>query len=163
MGINVRRVAPGSGILAPATFPVILLSVAALLTLPRAAEAATYTVCPTACDYTSPDTAVNDPVIVDGDTIDIHWINVDGESKQSDEWAESRAFTVLIEAIVSGGERTAAAIAINGGSDNTPLKLPLSEEGNDWRVTFTTGGSETVVNGRDINLPGLSLALLELA
>ncbi|MGD9265491.1 MAG: choice-of-anchor Q domain-containing protein, partial [Lysobacterales bacterium] len=35
------------------------------------AGAATYTVCPVACDYSSPDAAVNDPAIVDGDIIDI--------------------------------------------------------------------------------------------
>jgi glycogen operon protein len=98
----------------------------------------------------------------DGSTIGIHWINVNGEAKQSEEWAGSRAFTVLIEENLPGGERHAAAIVINGSIDEAQLKLPVSEKENDWRLTFASGESDALIDGLDINMPGLSLALLEL-
>jgi glycogen operon protein len=98
----------------------------------------------------------------DGSTIGIHWINVDGESKQSDEWAWSRAFTVLIEEFPPEEDRKAVAIVINGDTEDQQLKLPDSEAPNPWKVTYSTGGDDGIsIDGVDVNLPGLSLALLE--
>jgi len=51
----------------------VLLSTSLLLVLPQVAAAADYSVCklPAICDFQSPEAAVNDPAIVDGDTIDV--------------------------------------------------------------------------------------------
>jgi predicted outer membrane repeat protein len=51
----------------------LLLTATLLLAGPQTAQAEIYTVCPlpAICDYQSPEVAVNDPVVVAGDTIDI--------------------------------------------------------------------------------------------
>ncbi len=70
---NCRLVVTGSRyrLFATITIPV-LLAACLLFAMPQLALAqGTFTVCPSGCDYTSPDTAVNDAARVDGDTIDI--------------------------------------------------------------------------------------------
>ncbi len=95
-------------------------------------------------------------------TIDIHWINSQGESKRSEEWAGSRAFTVLIEEVVTDGDHDAVAIVINGRDKDAELKLPLFGATTRWRVTYASSGDQSaVVSGPSVNLPALSIALLE--
>ncbi|MEJ2298506.1 MAG: glycogen debranching protein GlgX [Woeseiaceae bacterium] len=59
------------------------------------------------------------------------WFNRAGEAKRSEEWADSRAFTVLVE---RGEQR--AAIVINGHEFAVDVILP--DITSSWRVAFST-------------------------
>ncbi len=95
-------------------------------------------------------------------TIDIHWLNSDGDSKQSEEWAGSRAFTVLIEESAPGGNHDAVAIVINGRDEDAELKLPLFGATTEWRIAFASCADDSAaISGPELSLPALSIALLE--
>ena len=59
------------------------------------------------------------------------WFNSAGEAKRSEEWADSRAFTVLVER----GDRR-AAIVINGHERAVDVILP--DVPGSWRIAFST-------------------------
>ncbi|MBT8101581.1 MAG: glycogen debranching protein GlgX, partial [Gammaproteobacteria bacterium] len=61
-----------------------------------------------------------------GSTIDIRWINREGETKRSDEWAVSHAFSVVIEEKRAADPASRVAVLINRHRDQTVLYLPLS-------------------------------------
>ena len=67
----------------------------------------------------------------DDDGVRFEWINLSGEEKRADEWADSRAFMVLI---AEAGK--SAAIVINGHEHEMTMALPNVESG--WRVAFTS-------------------------
>jgi len=74
MRLNFRRVV--SGLFCAFSISIIsvssLLTAALLIALPQVAQAqTTHTVCPSGCDYTSPDIAVNSGSIADGDAINV--------------------------------------------------------------------------------------------
>jgi glycogen operon protein len=82
------------------------------------------------------------------------WFNLHGEQKQSDEWANSRIFSLLIR---QGGE--AAAVVINGHDEVAQISVPAI--GTVWRLAFTSSDSATgdLASGK-LTLDGLSIALL---
>ena len=93
-------------------------------------------------------------------TIQNRWINRDGKIKQSAEWADSRAFSVLIEEKGAAAD-VAVAVLINREKDETVLRLPMSVHTTQWRVAFSSGGKEAVsVTGREVLVPGISITLL---
>jgi len=74
MGSNFRRVV--SGLFCGCSANIIsissLLTVALLVAMPQGVWAqTTYTVCPSGCTHTTPEGAVNNVNIADGDTVDI--------------------------------------------------------------------------------------------
>lgn len=94
--------------------------------------------------------------------VEIHWINRDGEIKQSDEWEQSRAFSVLIEEKFGTGEYSAVAIFINRHDRTTELQLPLNADNRGWHVAFcSAAGEETSLSGRAVTVPAMSVVLLE--
>ncbi len=93
--------------------------------------------------------------------VEIHWINRDGEIKRSEEWAGSKAFSVLIEEKFGNGDYDGVIILINRFDEETKLRLPLSAEDRDWHVAFTSVADSTeLVSGRSVTVPALSVALL---
>ncbi len=94
-------------------------------------------------------------------TIEILWINRHGEIKQSDEWAASHAFTVLITERSTASPDTAVAILINRDSDAAVLRLPETATSGRWRVAFN-GFDEPGASIEDfeVSVPGLSITLL---
>ena len=82
------------------------------------------------------------------------WFNSAGEAKRSEEWADSRSFTVLVE---RGGRRV--AIVINGREHAVDVNLPAID--GDWRIAFSTSAlpHDDCVSGI-LPLDAFSLALL---
>jgi len=93
--------------------------------------------------------------------VEIHWINKDGEIKQSEEWAGSRAFSVLIEEKFGDGGYSAVAIFINRYDETTRLLLPKNAEKASWHVALASSAEQPAMfDGRAVNVPALSIALL---
>ncbi len=93
--------------------------------------------------------------------VEIHWINRDGEIKQSEEWAGSRAFSVLIEEKFGDGGYSAVALFINRYDEATRLLLPKNAEKSSWHVAFSSSADKgAMLDGRAVNVPALSVALL---
>ncbi len=93
--------------------------------------------------------------------VEIHWINKEGEIKQSEEWAGSRAFSVLIEEKFGDGGYSAVAIFINRYDETTRLLLPKNAEKSSWHVAFSSAAEKTdMLDGHAVNVPALSVALL---
>lgn len=98
----------------------------------------------------------------DNSLVEIHWINKHGEIKQSDEWAGSRAFSVLIEEKFGDGGYDAVALFINRYDETTPLKLPKSVEEREWHIAFSSSASgDALLDGTLVTVPALSVALLK--
>ncbi len=94
--------------------------------------------------------------------VEIHWINRDGEIKRSEEWAGSRAFSVLIEEKFGDGGYSAVAIFINRYDETTRLLLPKNAEKTSWHVAFSTSaGKAALLDGHAVNVPALSVVLLK--
>ncbi|MDJ0708868.1 MAG: glycogen debranching protein GlgX [Woeseiaceae bacterium] len=93
----------------------------------------------------------------DGETISIEWLNRAGEAKQSHEWADNHAFTVVVSSDRDDGARQTLAIAINGHREKRVLRLP---EDGDWRVEFSSGPASLTTDVSGITLDALSIALL---
>ncbi len=95
--------------------------------------------------------------------IEISWINREGEHKNGDEWASSKAFTLQIK---STDDRipvsvTAMAIAINGSHESTTLRVPAPERAKSWRIAFTSCDEVNKdISGESLELSGRSIALL---
>ncbi len=96
----------------------------------------------------------------DDSLVEIHWINKDGEIKQSEEWAESRAFSVLIEEKFGDGGYGAVAIFINRYDETTRLRLPKNAEATSWHVAFSSSAETAILDDKAISVPALSVALL---
>ncbi len=97
----------------------------------------------------------------DDSLVEIHWINKDGEIKQSEEWAKSRAFSVLIEEKFGDGGYSAVAIFINRYDETTRLRLPENVEKESWHVAFSSSAeSAAMLDRRSVDVPALSVALL---
>ena len=92
--------------------------------------------------------------------VEIHWINKHGEIKQSEEWAGSRAFSVLIEEKFGTGDYNAAAICINRYDETTKLRLPISAEDRDWHIAFASAEETDFLSGRSVRVPAMSVAIL---
>ncbi len=101
---------------------------------------------------------VHDKLERDGETIRIQWLNRAGEAKQSHEWADNHAFTVVISSERDDGGSEALVIAINGHRDERVLQLPVSPSG--WQIAFTSGPSCALQGERGIVLDALSIVLL---
>ncbi len=99
---------------------------------------------------------VHDKLERDGETITIEWLNRAGEAKQSHEWADNHAFTVVISSESSSGENHAVAIAINGHGTEHVLCLPANSG---WRVAFSSGEA-SLQGDNSIACEGLSISLL---
>ncbi len=92
--------------------------------------------------------------------VEIHWINKDGEIKQSEEWAESRAFSVLIEEKFGDGGYGAVAVFINRYDETTRLRLPKNAEATSWHIAFSSSAETAILDDKAISVPALSVALL---
>jgi len=94
-------------------------------------------------------------------SVQIRWINKDGQAKQSDEWASSRAFSVLIEEKNIAGADYAIAILINRYEESATMQVPLPGDALRWHVAFSSNGtSQASVSDQDVAVPGLSITLL---
>jgi glycogen operon protein len=94
-------------------------------------------------------------------TIDIFWCNRHGEPKQDEEWAASRAFSVIVEETMTDGSRRAIAILINGRNQRIRLGLPETHIFRDWRLAFAScRENEAHLTGTALSMPARSIALL---
>jgi len=94
-------------------------------------------------------------------TIRNRWINKDGDTLQSDEWAENRAFSVVIEEISTKTGFAAVAILFNRYAETTTLRMTDRGFAKNWHVAFSSGENPTAsIQGRDVTVPGLSVTLL---
>jgi glycogen operon protein len=94
-------------------------------------------------------------------TIEIRWINRHGETKKSEEWAGSSAFAMLIERSSTAEPGSALAILVNRHDELLNLRLPATRNPTRWHLAFSTAAeSRAEINGRDVVVPELSVALL---
>ena len=94
-------------------------------------------------------------------TIEISWINRDGEYKHADEWASSRAFTMQIKCSNDRGQVSVVAIAINGSDKPAALRIPAPNDASQWRVAFTSCDEpDDIIAGECLELSGRSITLL---
>jgi len=94
-------------------------------------------------------------------TIEIRWINKDGQAKKSDEWAASEAFAVLIEQTSAVAQNSAVAILVNRNSETFTMRLPVTNNPTTWHLAFSSGEPpEHMINDREVAMPGLSVTLL---
>jgi len=97
----------------------------------------------------------------DNGSIQIRWVNKDGQSKQSDEWASSQAFSVLIEEKNIAAADNAIAILLNRYDETTTLQVPLAGESLRWHVAFSSGeNSRPSISDQGVSVPGRSITLL---
>jgi glycogen operon protein len=97
-------------------------------------------------------------------TIEIRWINKDGQTKRSEEWAASDSFAVLIEETSTAEPGSSVAVIINRDLETLSMQLPETRNSADWHLAFSTAGpSEANIDGRDVVVPQLSVTLLTLA
>lgn len=97
----------------------------------------------------------------EGSTIQNFWVNKDGKIKQSDEWAASRTFSVLIEEKSAAAPDAAVSILINGEHEATTLHLPTISNTKNWHVAFSSSDEPVAVDDRRVvSMPGLCVALL---
>ena len=93
-------------------------------------------------------------------TVALHWVNREGEIKQSDEWASSSAFMLLIVEVTALHE-TAVLLVVNRLLEDTSLELPGMSGVRDWVVAFSSAGSgATTIRDGAVQVAGLSLSLL---
>jgi len=93
--------------------------------------------------------------------IEISWINRDGEHKQGDEWAASRAFTLQIKSGDQQGRVSVVAIAINGDHEPVGFRIPSPQGAGKWRIAFTSCKDLEMQPGEErLELCGRSIALL---
>jgi len=71
-------------------------------------------------------------------SIEIRWLDPNGEFKQSDQWQFSKAFTLQFESTNQFGEKNIVAICINGHLEQTILRVPKPVGTNRWKISFTT-------------------------
>ncbi len=94
-------------------------------------------------------------------TIDIRWINKDGQTKHSDEWAHSHAFAVLLEQTSAVAQNSAVAIFINRLNESITMDLPVTINAVQWHVAFSSDEQrDQVIQERRVVVPGLSVTLL---
>jgi len=94
-------------------------------------------------------------------SIRIDWCNQAGDIKQEEEWASSRAFSVLIAETKLNGSRNAVAILINGADHENTLSLPALAQFSNWRLAFAScRQDEAVMAGLELSLPAKCMALL---
>lgn len=103
---------------------------------------------------------VHDSLAVADGSIEIRWINADGEIKRDHEWYESKVFTLLITARSDDDTDSSLAIAINSYHEAVTLRLPATAR--PWRISFSSSGDDDALeNGRQLTLGGRSVALLQ--
>jgi glycogen operon protein len=102
---------------------------------------------------------VHGKATIDGDEIEIDWINAGGHSKRSEEWLHSHAFTMLIRSVDAVGRHSGVAIMINGRNDDIDMHLP--ETGLNWSVAFhSSQNPPSIAYSRPTNLQAHSIAVL---
>ncbi|MBT8102835.1 MAG: hypothetical protein KJO95_07680, partial [Gammaproteobacteria bacterium] len=75
--------------------------------------------------------------------------------------AVSHAFSVVIEEKRAADPASRVAVLINRHRDQTVLYLPLSASERHWHIAFSSCDEPAVeMNGREVILPGLCVALL---
>jgi isoamylase len=93
-------------------------------------------------------------------SIELRWINADGEIKRDHEWSESRVFTLLITARRADDSETSLAIAINSYHEPVTLRLPVTAQA--WRISFSSIDQDAAsISNRKLVLGGRSIALLQ--
>ena len=103
---------------------------------------------------------VHDNLPTGSGSIELRWINAEGEIKRDHEWSESRVCTLLITAKHTDDSETSLAIAINSNHEPVTLRLPLTAQA--WRISFSSSGhTDLLKNARTLTLAGRSIALLQ--
>ncbi len=103
---------------------------------------------------------VHDNLPTGSGSIELRWINAEGEIKRDHEWSESRVFTLLITAKHTDDSETSLAIAINSYHEPVTLRLPVTAQA--WRISFSSSGhTDLLKNARTLTLAGRSIALLQ--
>lgn len=94
-------------------------------------------------------------------TVQIDWINQDGDSKQETEWAHSRAFTKIISKTGRDENEMAIAILLNANDHQAEMRLSRSDKAREWRIAFCSADEPPEFSSdRKVSLPAQSLALL---
>lgn len=97
-------------------------------------------------------------------TIEIRWINKDGQAKREHEWEASHAFAVLIEETSAMAQNSAVAIMINRDSETVTMPLPPTRSPTNWHLAFSSADqAEVWIDDREVAMPGLSVTLLTSA
>ena len=82
------------------------------------------------------------------------WLNSNGEHKNDDEWASSRAFSVVIS-----DNDNAAMLLMNGDEHPIDMRVPLTN--NNWRLVFSsTADIEFEQDSQLVTLEPLSVAIM---
>ena len=94
-------------------------------------------------------------------TIRISWCNRLGEPKKDQEWAVSRAFSVIIDETMNDGSHRAVAILLNRRNQRHKLGLPQGDKLKQWRLEFASClETEAQLTSEGLTLPGRTIALL---
>jgi len=94
------------------------------------------------------------------DVVRVDWINRAGDPKQSEEWADNRAFSVRISSTGDDGDTTAVAIVINGEHEPTVLRLSGEDDNLPWRIVFASCRDGVgIPDSGGVELPALTVAL----
>ena len=82
------------------------------------------------------------------------WLNSNGEHKSNDEWASSRAFSVLITE-----NKNAAILLMNGHEHSIEMRAPPTKSA--WRLVFSSAADLSCnENSEHLTLEPLSVAIL---
>jgi len=92
-------------------------------------------------------------------TVEIRWLNAQGDEIADHEWSAVRAKNVLITGQDASGKRSAAAILINGMNDSSDFDVPFAHAAGPWRLVFASARNSELI-GRVASIPGQSTAIL---
>ena len=97
----------------------------------------------------------------DHGVVEIHWLRTDGQAMSDHDWSNARAFCVVLSEERVDGERSQAAILINGSSTAEVFDLPVVTKNEKWRLAFSSA-VDTAVNGQAVTSPEHTISLLLL-
>ncbi len=98
---------------------------------------------------------------VEDGVVRIDWINQQGDTKQSSEWADSRAFSKVITHTRTDNSESAVAILVNAHHHAAHMRLSRSTRKQDWHVAFCSSREEIEFEDEcTVLMPEHSFALL---
>jgi glycogen operon protein len=98
---------------------------------------------------------------LDDGVVTIDWINQQGDTKQSSEWADSRAFSKIITKKRTDNSESAVAILVNAHHHAAHMRLSRSTQKLDWWVAFCSSKDDIEFEDeRTVLMPDRSIALL---
>ena len=102
---------------------------------------------------------VHGRVDTDDGSIAISWLNVAGEKIEDQEWSVLRMKNILLRSKDVAGNKSAAAILINGVDSLARYKLPATGGTDDWHLVFSSTDAALLRN-QTASVPGNSIAIL---